>query len=230
MAASNPNAPEFALSFDALHAAQSRLNCHHRPLLGANFGSLRLCRRRLTMRQRVRCRCERWLCDSPRQRQQQRAQPIVWLLQVWAHPLDIHYSTGSLSGWPKIHFQVWQQVGANHTGPPPRLRALIRFLVRLFAMCATVLFSAATGWIRSQLACRLRLHARALISRWTSPVRPCVAALSTQYRTCHLPAPTEVTSFFTCAIVIVEIQLLRAGLPCGLTTDACAHAAWHAPG
>ena len=133
MAASNPNAPEFALSFDALHAAQSRLNCHHRPLLGANFGSLRLCRRRLTMRQRVRCRCERWLCDSPRQRQQQRAQPIVWLLQVWAHPLDIHYSTGSLSGWPKIHFQVWQQVGANHTGPPPRLRALIRFLVRLFA-------------------------------------------------------------------------------------------------
>ena len=28
---------------------------------------------------------------------------------VWAHPLDIHYSSKGLTGWPKLHFQVWSQ-------------------------------------------------------------------------------------------------------------------------
>ena len=196
MAASNPNAPEFALSFDALHAAQSRLNCHHRPLLGANFGSSRLCRRRLTMRQRVRCRCERWLCDSPRQRQQQRAQPIC----VVAAGLGAPAGHSLLNGQPqRLAQDPLSSMAAGRCKPhwPTSSIASIDPLpCAVVRKCATVLFSAATGWIRSQLACRLRLHARALISRWTSPVRPCVAALSTQYRTCHLPAPTEVTSFF----------------------------------
>ena len=26
---------------------------------------------------------------------------------VWAHPVDLHYATKSLIGWPKMWFQVW---------------------------------------------------------------------------------------------------------------------------
>eukprot|EP00892_Ulva_mutabilis_P003288 jgi/Ulvmu1/1330/UM011_0058.1 len=26
---------------------------------------------------------------------------------VWAHPIDVHYQCMGLSGWPKLHFQVW---------------------------------------------------------------------------------------------------------------------------
>lgn len=28
---------------------------------------------------------------------------------IWAHPLDIHFSTPTLVGWPKIAFQVFLQ-------------------------------------------------------------------------------------------------------------------------
>uniref|UniRef100_A0A7S3R578 B9 domain-containing protein 2 n=1 Tax=Dunaliella tertiolecta TaxID=3047 RepID=A0A7S3R578_DUNTE len=28
---------------------------------------------------------------------------------VWAHPIDVHYSCKGLTGWPKLHFQVWGQ-------------------------------------------------------------------------------------------------------------------------
>lgn len=28
---------------------------------------------------------------------------------VWAHPVDVHYSCKGLTGWPKLHFQVWSQ-------------------------------------------------------------------------------------------------------------------------
>ncbi|CAH1263683.1 B9D2 [Branchiostoma lanceolatum] len=27
----------------------------------------------------------------------------------WSHPIDIHFSTKGLQGWPKLHFQVWHQ-------------------------------------------------------------------------------------------------------------------------
>mmetsp|Transcript_13953 Transcript_13953/g.44311 ORF Transcript_13953/g.44311 Transcript_13953/m.44311 type:complete len:177 (-) Transcript_13953:1787-2317(-) len=30
-------------------------------------------------------------------------------MAVWSHPVDVHYSTKSLTGWPKLHFQVWKQ-------------------------------------------------------------------------------------------------------------------------
>eukprot|EP00842_Homolaphlyctis_polyrhiza_P005153 jgi/Hompol1/5639/HPOL_004609-RA len=30
-------------------------------------------------------------------------------LCVWSHPLDIHYATTSLAGWPKIRIQVYHQ-------------------------------------------------------------------------------------------------------------------------
>ena len=28
---------------------------------------------------------------------------------VWAHPIDIHYACKGLTGWPKLHFQIWSQ-------------------------------------------------------------------------------------------------------------------------
>lgn len=28
---------------------------------------------------------------------------------VWAHPLDMHYACKGITGWPKLHFQVWSQ-------------------------------------------------------------------------------------------------------------------------
>ena len=28
---------------------------------------------------------------------------------VWAHPLDLHYACKGLTGWPKLHFQIWSQ-------------------------------------------------------------------------------------------------------------------------
>ncbi len=28
---------------------------------------------------------------------------------TWAHPLDVHFACKGLSGWPKLHVQVWSQ-------------------------------------------------------------------------------------------------------------------------
>jgi B9 domain-containing protein 2 len=28
---------------------------------------------------------------------------------AWAHPIDVHYATKGLQGWPKFNFQVWHQ-------------------------------------------------------------------------------------------------------------------------
>lgn len=30
-------------------------------------------------------------------------------MSIWAHPLDLHYATSSISGWPRLHFQVWAE-------------------------------------------------------------------------------------------------------------------------
>lgn len=27
----------------------------------------------------------------------------------WSHPIDIHLATKGLQGWPKLHFQVWDE-------------------------------------------------------------------------------------------------------------------------
>lgn len=27
----------------------------------------------------------------------------------WCHPIDLHFATKGLKGWPKFHFQVWHQ-------------------------------------------------------------------------------------------------------------------------
>ena len=28
---------------------------------------------------------------------------------TWAHPVDLHYASRGLAGWPKLYFQVWSQ-------------------------------------------------------------------------------------------------------------------------
>ncbi|EDV29916.1 B9 domain-containing protein 2 [Trichoplax sp. H2] len=28
---------------------------------------------------------------------------------IWDHPIDVHYATKSLYGWPKMYFEVWHQ-------------------------------------------------------------------------------------------------------------------------
>ena len=28
---------------------------------------------------------------------------------VWSHPIDMHFATKGLKGWPKFHFEVWHQ-------------------------------------------------------------------------------------------------------------------------
>ncbi|XP_067942559.1 B9 domain-containing protein 2-like [Watersipora subatra] len=30
-------------------------------------------------------------------------------MAAWSHPIDIHYVTKGLQGWPKVHVQVWHQ-------------------------------------------------------------------------------------------------------------------------
>ena len=30
-------------------------------------------------------------------------------MAIWCHPIDIHYTTKGIQGWPKIKVQVWHQ-------------------------------------------------------------------------------------------------------------------------
>ncbi|XP_056395043.1 B9 domain-containing protein 2 isoform X2 [Hyla sarda] len=30
-------------------------------------------------------------------------------MAFWSHPIDIHFATKGLQGWPKLHLQVWHQ-------------------------------------------------------------------------------------------------------------------------
>jgi len=30
-------------------------------------------------------------------------------MAIWAHPIDVHYSTKAIQGWPKLKMQVWHQ-------------------------------------------------------------------------------------------------------------------------
>ncbi|KAM9590887.1 B9 domain-containing protein 2-like [Morphnus guianensis] len=32
-------------------------------------------------------------------------------MAYWCHPLDVHFATKGLQGWPKLHLQVWHQDG-----------------------------------------------------------------------------------------------------------------------
>lgn len=35
--------------------------------------------------------------------------PEIYDYAVWSHPLDLHFATKGLKGWPKLHFEVWHQ-------------------------------------------------------------------------------------------------------------------------
>ncbi|ORX48905.1 B9-domain-containing protein [Piromyces finnis] len=35
--------------------------------------------------------------------------PVDARFSVWSHPIDVHYSTKSIKGWPKIQFQIFHQ-------------------------------------------------------------------------------------------------------------------------
>eukprot|EP01112_Ceratiomyxa_fruticulosa_P004770 TRINITY_DN1530_c0_g1_i4.p1 TRINITY_DN1530_c0_g1~~TRINITY_DN1530_c0_g1_i4.p1 ORF type:complete len:178 (+),score=18.37 TRINITY_DN1530_c0_g1_i4:402-935(+) len=35
--------------------------------------------------------------------------PLEGKMAVWSHPIDLHYTTRSISGWPKLKVQVWHQ-------------------------------------------------------------------------------------------------------------------------
>uniref|UniRef100_A0A061RH44 B9 domain-containing protein 2 n=1 Tax=Tetraselmis sp. GSL018 TaxID=582737 RepID=A0A061RH44_9CHLO len=30
-------------------------------------------------------------------------------MATWAHPIDVHYCSKALTGWPKIYMQIWEQ-------------------------------------------------------------------------------------------------------------------------
>lgn len=35
--------------------------------------------------------------------------PQTGEMAYWSHPIDLHYATKGLQGWPKLHLQVWHQ-------------------------------------------------------------------------------------------------------------------------
>lgn len=30
-------------------------------------------------------------------------------MSIWAHPLDLHFATSTIAGWPRLHFEVWSE-------------------------------------------------------------------------------------------------------------------------
>ena len=42
-----------------------------------------------------------------REGQTQVDQPSIGETAYWCHPLDVHFATRGLQGWPKLHFQVF---------------------------------------------------------------------------------------------------------------------------
>ncbi|KAK2152243.1 hypothetical protein LSH36_334g03044 [Paralvinella palmiformis] len=44
-----------------------------------------------------------------REGQTQVDNPEIGDTAYWSHPIDIHFATKGLQGWPKIYFQVWHQ-------------------------------------------------------------------------------------------------------------------------
>lgn len=49
------------------------------------------------------------LVEGDRHGQTQTDEPLLDDMSVWNHPLDVHYATKGLPGWPKLHLQVWHQ-------------------------------------------------------------------------------------------------------------------------
>ncbi|XP_059574715.1 B9 domain-containing protein 2 [Alligator mississippiensis] len=42
-------------------------------------------------------------------------QPQLDDVAYWCHPIDVHFATKGLQGWPQLHLQVWHQDGFGRT-------------------------------------------------------------------------------------------------------------------
>lgn len=47
------------------------------------------------------------LIEGLREGQTQIDNPLDSDEAVWSHPIDLHFATRGLKGWPKLHFEVW---------------------------------------------------------------------------------------------------------------------------
>ena len=56
------------------------------------------------------------LLEGATEGQTQCDHPLPGELTAWAHPVDVHYTCRGLSGWPKLHVQVWGQDGFGRVG------------------------------------------------------------------------------------------------------------------
>ncbi|KAM9168549.1 LOW QUALITY PROTEIN: B9 domain-containing protein 2 [Mergus octosetaceus] len=49
------------------------------------------------------------LLEGLREGQTQVDDPQAGDMAYWCHPIDVHYATKGLQGWPKLHLEVWHQ-------------------------------------------------------------------------------------------------------------------------
>ncbi|XP_044527066.1 B9 domain-containing protein 2 isoform X2 [Gracilinanus agilis] len=49
------------------------------------------------------------LLSGIREGQTQVDTPQLGDMAYWAHPIDLHFATKGLQGWPRLHLQVWSQ-------------------------------------------------------------------------------------------------------------------------
>ncbi|XP_006627517.2 B9 domain-containing protein 2 [Lepisosteus oculatus] len=49
------------------------------------------------------------LLSGLREGQTQVDSPQIGEVAYWSHPIDLHFATKGLQGWPKLHLQVWDQ-------------------------------------------------------------------------------------------------------------------------
>mmetsp|Transcript_18550 Transcript_18550/g.30508 ORF Transcript_18550/g.30508 Transcript_18550/m.30508 type:complete len:124 (-) Transcript_18550:336-707(-) len=36
-------------------------------------------------------------------------------MAIWSHPIDVHYDTKGIQGWPRMYFQVWHEDSFGRT-------------------------------------------------------------------------------------------------------------------
>ncbi|KAM9047317.1 B9 domain-containing protein 2 [Balaenoptera ricei] len=49
------------------------------------------------------------LLSGVREGQTQVDTPQIGDMAYWSHPIDLHFATKGLQGWPRLHLQVWSQ-------------------------------------------------------------------------------------------------------------------------
>ncbi|XP_067831145.1 B9 domain-containing protein 2 [Heptranchias perlo] len=53
--------------------------------------------------------CAWKLLSGLKEGQTQVDNPVIKDMTYWSHPIDVHYATKGLQGWPKLYLQVWHQ-------------------------------------------------------------------------------------------------------------------------